>query len=253
MKELQGKTAFVTGASRGIGRGIAVSLGAAGALVAVNYARNAEAAQEVVKIIESKGGQAFAVQGDVEADDAGAKFAASLKTEFAKRGQHALDILVSNVGRAEAGKIAATDAQLFDRMIRVNLRAPFLVTSALIPFLRDGGRVITITSTAPRIGTPDFAAYSIGKGALESFNRILARELAPRRITVNAVSPGYTRTDQVAAVLADPAKVKMLEDFTMLGRIGEPEDIGDFVRAVASDAGRWVTGQWIEVSGGFRV
>lgn len=253
-KDLQGKTALVTGGSRGIGRGIATSLGAAGALVAVNYARNAQAAQEAVAIIEAAGGQAFAIQGDVEGADAAPTLATALAVELERRtGSPQLDILVNNVGRAEVGKVAATTPEIFDRMVSVNLRAPFLLTSALIPNLRDGGRVIYITSTASRLAAPDFAAYSITKGALDTLIRVLAKELAPRNITVNGVSPGYTRTDQVAAVVADPAKVKMLADSTLLGRLGEPDDLGDFVAALAGPAGRWVTGQHVEVSGGFRV
>ncbi len=253
MKELEGKAALVTGGSRGIGRGIAVSLGAAGALVAVNFARNREAAEQAVAEIEAAGGRALAIQTDLESEGAAGALATALKGELERRGHGGLDILVNNVGRAEPGSVAYTTADIFDRMIRVNLRAAFLLTSALIPQLNDGGRVINITSTASRLANPEFAAYAISKGALDTFTRILSKELAPRRITVNTVSPGYTRTDQVAGVISDPVKAKMLADSTLLKRLGEPDDIGDFVRALSSSAGRWVTGQLIEVSGGFRV
>jgi NAD(P)-dependent dehydrogenase (short-subunit alcohol dehydrogenase family) len=252
--ELKGKTALVTGASRGIGRGIALALGAAGATVAVNYARNLEAAQATVAAVEAAGGQAFAVQGDLEDPAAIAGVAQAVERELsARNGDAGLDILVNNIGRAAAGTVAATTPQVFDEMVGVNLRAPFLMTGAMIPHLRSGGRVIIITSTAARLASPDFAAYCVAKGALDTLVKVLAKELAPRQVTVNAVSPGYTRTDQVAAVVGDPVKAKALADATLFGRLGEPEDLGDFVRALCSDAGRWVTGQLIEVSGGFRV
>jgi NAD(P)-dependent dehydrogenase (short-subunit alcohol dehydrogenase family) len=253
-RELEGKTALVTGASRGIGRGIALSLGAAGATVAVNYAANAEAAARTVADIEAAGGQAFAVQGAIDRPGAIEGVVAQLDAELAERGGDAgLDILVNNIGRAAAGTVAATTAAVFDDMIGVNLRAPFLLTGALAPRLRHGGRVVIITSTAARLASPDFAAYCVAKGALDTFVKVLAKELAPRRITVNAVSPGYTRTDQVAAVVGDPVKAKALADATLFGRLGEPDDLGDFVASLCADSGRWVTGQLIEVSGGFRV
>jgi 3-oxoacyl-[acyl-carrier protein] reductase len=254
MKELAGKTALVTGSSRGIGRGIALSLGAAGATVAVNYVRDAEAAQVTVEAIEAAGGQGFAVQANLEEAGGPKALAEAVAAELSGRNGHpGLDILVNNVGRAAAGTVAATTPQVFDDMIRVNLRAPFLLTGAVSPNLREGGRVVVITSTAARLASPDFAAYCVSKGALDTLVKVLAKELAPRRITVNAVAPGYTRTDQVAAVVNDPAKAKGLADATLLGRLGEPEDLGGFVRALCADAGRWVTGQLIEVSGGFRV
>jgi 3-oxoacyl-[acyl-carrier protein] reductase len=252
--ELQGKTALVTGSSRGIGRGIAVALGSAGATVAVNYARDAEAAQATVKTIQAAGGQAFAVQANLEEPGAPKALADAVAAELTQRtGEPTLDILVNNIGRAAAGTVAATSQEVFDDMVGVNLRTPFLLSGAVAPNLRDGGRVVIITSTAARLASPDFAAYCVTKGALDTFVKVFAKELAPRRITVNAVSPGYTRTDQVAAVVSDPAKAKALADSTLFGRLGEPEDLGDFVRSLCTDAGRWVTGQLIEVSGGFRV
>jgi NAD(P)-dependent dehydrogenase (short-subunit alcohol dehydrogenase family) len=252
--DLAGKTALVTGGGRGIGRGIAVRLGAAGALVAVNYARDAKAAQATVAAIEAAGGQAFAVQAQIGAPGAVEQLAATLEAELVRRtGEAALDILVNNIGVAELGTTADCSPEVFDRAIANNLRAPFFVTQAVLPRLRDGGRVINITSTATRIAGPHFAAYCIAKAGLEMFTKILAKDLGPRRITVNAVAPGYTRTDQVAETVNDPVKAKALADGTLFGRLGEPEDIADVVHALASPAGRWVTGQLIEASGGLHL
>jgi NAD(P)-dependent dehydrogenase (short-subunit alcohol dehydrogenase family) len=246
LRDLEGKTALVTGGSRGIGGGISRRLAAAGARVAVVYASNVAAAEAAVAAIAEAGGEAFAVRAELDAPG-------GVETAVEALGGARLDILVNNIGRAEYGNVAASTPELFDRMIGVNLRAPFLLTGALAPRLADGGRVVNITSTAARLASPDFAAYCVAKAGLEAFTRILAKELAPRRITVNAVSPGYVRTEQVGDVLADPAKVKMLEDSTLFRRLGEPADIADVVHALCTEAGRWVTGQLIEASGGFRM
>jgi NAD(P)-dependent dehydrogenase (short-subunit alcohol dehydrogenase family) len=253
-KDLAGKTALVTGASRGIGRGIAIRLGVAGALVAVNYATNGAAAADTVAAIEAAGGQAFALQAQLGSPGAIEALAAELGAELGRRtGEAGLDILVNNIGVAERGKPADCTPEVFDRAIANNLRTPFFLTQALIPRLREDGRVINISTTGTRIAGADFAAYCIAKAGLEMFTRILAKELGDRRITVNAVSPGYTRTDQVAGTLSDPATVKALEDAILFGRLGEPEDIGEAVYALASPAGRWITGQIVEASGGFRL
>jgi NAD(P)-dependent dehydrogenase (short-subunit alcohol dehydrogenase family) len=253
-KELSGKTALVTGGSRGIGRGIALRLGAAGALVAVNYAENAEAAHDTVKMIEAGGGQAFALKARIGDDGAIDALASALMTELAQRnGEPWLDILVNNIGRAEYGLVATTSPEMFDRAIVNNLRNPFFLTQALLPRLRDGGRIINVSTAGTRIAGTEYAAYCIAKAGLEMFSRILAKELGPRRITVNAIAPGYVRTDQVAATLNDPAKAKILQDLTLFGRIADPDDIADFVYALASSSGRWVTGERIEIGGGFRM
>ena len=253
-KDLDGMTALVTGGGRGIGRGIALRLGAAGALVAVNYADNGLAAEDTVRSIETAGGQAFPLKARLGEEGAIKTLADALASELTRRtGQAWLDILVNNVGRAEFGTIATTAPDLFDRAITNNLHVPFFVTQALLPRLRDGGRVINISTAGTRIAGSEFAAYCIAKAGLEMFTQILAKDLGARRITVNTVAPGYVRTDQVAATVNDPAKAKMLEDATLFGRLGNPDDIADFVYALVSSSGRWVTGQRIEAGGGFRM
>jgi NAD(P)-dependent dehydrogenase (short-subunit alcohol dehydrogenase family) len=253
-KDLEGKTALVTGAGRGIGRAIARKLGAAGALVAVNYAADAAAAQRTVADIEAAGGAAFAARARIDQPGAPAVLAAALDAELTRRtGGSGLDILVNNVGAAERGRIDDATPELFDRAIGVNLKAPFFVIQALLPRLREGARIINISTAGTRLASGDFVTYSVAKAGLEMLTTVLAKELGPRRIAVNAVLPGYTRTDQVAATLSDPKTAAALAAQVAFGRLGEPEDVGDFVCALASPAGRWVTGQLIEVSGGFRL
>lgn len=253
-KDLEGKTALVTGGSRGIGRAIALKLGAAGALVAVNYARDDATAEDAVTEIEAAGGGAFALRARIDTPEGLAALGAGLDAELARRtGDVGLDILVNNVGAAEHGRIDAATPELFDRAIAINLKAPFFVIQSLLPRLRDGARIINISTAGTRLASGDFVTYSIAKAGLEMLTTILAKELGPRRIAVNAVLPGYTRTDQVAATLSDPQTAAALAAQVAFGRLGEPEDVGDFVCALASPAARWVTGQFIEVSGGFRL
>jgi NAD(P)-dependent dehydrogenase (short-subunit alcohol dehydrogenase family) len=252
--DLEGKTALVTGASRGIGRAIALRLGAAGALVAVNYAGDGEAAQRTVADIEAAGGRAFAVQARIGEPGAIETLVHRLSAELVRRaGSADLDILVNNVGAAERGRIDDATPELFDRAIAINLKAPFFVIQAMLPRLREGARIINISTAGTRLASGDFVTYSMAKAGLEMLTTVLAKELGPRKIAVNAVLPGYTRTDQVAETLSNPQTAKALAGQIAFGRLGEPEDIGDFVCALASPAGRWVTGQFIEVSGGFRL
>jgi NAD(P)-dependent dehydrogenase (short-subunit alcohol dehydrogenase family) len=252
--DLDGKTALVSGGGRGIGRGIAIRLAAAGALVAVNYAGHAEAAAQTVRDIEAAGGKAFAIQAKLGALSEINKLAAALGQELKKRtGSDGLDILVNNIGGAEAGTTANTSEELYDWTFSNNVRAPFFLTQALLPVIRDEGRIINISSSTTRAPSTSYIAYSMSKKALEQFTFILAKELGPRRITVNSVAPGYVETPAVADTLGDEAMVTAIKGMTLFERIGQPEDIADMVHALVGPAGRWVTGQNIEVSGGFRM
>lgn len=277
MRDLEGKTALVTGASRGIGRGIAERLGAAGALVAVNYAGNAEAAASVVQTIEASGGAAFAVRARLGKPGSIDSLVAELGAELVRRtGSSGLDILVNNIGGStvrsedaidEDGNVVKTyktvevggviersfgeiDIRFLDDIFDLNVFAPFLLTQALLGHLNDGGRVINISSVATRTMKKDQIVYNMSKAALEMFTRTLAKELGSRGITVNSVGPGITSTESVSARWTDPEKVKAVEAMTLLGRFGEPSDIADFVHALASPAGRWITAQTIDASGG---
>jgi 3-oxoacyl-[acyl-carrier protein] reductase len=254
MKSLEGKTALVTGGSRGLGRAMSERLAASGAIVAVNYASNAEAAERTVAAITAGGGQAFAVQAKLGAAGANEVLINALDAELRRRtGQVGLDILVNNIGGGELGTIATTTPELYDTTFHNNVRAPFFLTQALLPRLRDGGRVINISSAAARLAGADFIAYSMSKAAVDMFTRVLAKSLGPRRITVNSVLPGYNRGETNTHLVEDPVMRKQIEDLTLLGRFGEPSDIAEVVHFLAAPAGGWLTGQIIEASGGFRM
>ncbi|MEV5977294.1 SDR family oxidoreductase [Streptomyces sp. NPDC052114] len=247
--KLAGKTALVTGGSRGIGRGIAERLGRDGALVAVHYGSNEKAAKETVAAIEAAGGAAFAIGAELGvAGDAQALWSAF--------DAHAdgLDILVNNAGVGTANSFEDTDAAEYDRLFSVNVKAPYFITQLGAERLRDGGRIINISSGLSRAAVmPEILTYAMTKGALDVFTRNLSKVLGTRGITVNAVAPGIVDTDINAAWLrGEENKDAWANSASMsaLGRVGDPSDIADVVAFLASDDGRWVTGQWIDATGG---
>jgi NAD(P)-dependent dehydrogenase (short-subunit alcohol dehydrogenase family) len=253
-QDLAGKTAIVTGGSRGLGRGIAQRLAAAGALVAVNYAGNAEAAAETVRLIEDAGGKAFPVQAKLCGQADAEQLANVLDEEFVRRtGSNGIDILVNNIGGGDYGTILDADEAFFDQMMNNNVRAPFFVTRVLHPRLRDFGRVINLSSAGSRLTDPGIIAYTMAKAAVEAFTRVLAAELGPRGITVNSVAPGFTAGPTNDYIVEDPVAAKQVTDVTALRRFGQPEEIADVVYALASPLGRWVTAQNVEASGGFKL
>ena len=251
---LKGKVAVVTGGSRGIGRAIALRLTRDGALVCVNYRGNAEAASATVGEIEAAGGKAFALQADVGSVENLGPFFEALDSELkARRGDRRFDILVNNAGVGAVGPTATTTEADFDRVFSTNVKGPFFVTQHAIPRLRDGGRVINISSGLSRHPIPQYTAYSMTKAALDAFTVALAVELGSRGITVNTLAPGLTATDMAAGVLADPNVARLFSSITALGRVGKVEDIAGAAAMLASPDSGWVTGQYIEASGGLRL
>ncbi|KAB8171072.1 SDR family oxidoreductase [Streptomyces sp. 3MP-14] len=249
MGTLRGRTALVTGGSRGIGRGIAERLAREGARVAVHYAEREAAAKETVAAIEAAGGSAFAIGARLgEPGDAEALWAA-----FDERAD-GLDILVNNAGiSVDGGGIAATTAEEFDRVQAVNVRAPFFVIQRGLSRLREGGRIVNLSSgLAHRAGMmPDLVAYSMTKAAVDALTKALARELGPRRITVNAVAPGVVDTEMNARMeLGDPEQRAAIAGMSPLGEVATPAYIADVVAFLASADSRWVTGQSIDATGG---
>jgi 3-oxoacyl-[acyl-carrier protein] reductase len=252
MGALTGRTALVTGGSRGIGRAIAERLAADGATVAVHYGRNAAAADEVVEGIRAKGGTAFTVHAElgVEGD------VATLWESFDRQvRQHAtstgLDILVNNAGVTPRGEIDETTAEAFEEAVAVNMRAPFFLTQQGLKRLRDGGRIVNVSSGATRIALTDIIAYAMTKGAIDAFSLTLAKALGGRGITVNSVAPGIIDTDINASWLrGNEAAERSAAEFSALGRVGRPEDVADVVAFLASDDARWVTGQILDATGG---
>jgi 3-oxoacyl-[acyl-carrier protein] reductase len=238
------KTALVTGASRGLGRAIAERLAADGALVAVHYGTNKTAALETVARIEAAGGQAFTVEADLERDNGVELLFAGLSEGLAGR---PLDILVNNAAVLSEGIDASEDE--FDRAFRINVRAPFFIIQRALPLLRDGGRIINISSGVTWFAIPE-VVYAMTKGALNVLGRSLANTLGERGITVNTVSPGITHTDMNTWLDEVPGAPEGVAGIVALGRVGEPDDIADAVAFFASPDGRWVTGQVLEVNGG---
>jgi len=248
---LQGKIAVITGASRGIGRAIAVSMAKAGASVVVNYQKNAEAAASVVRDIEATHEQAIAVQGDVGSVAGIRQFFQALDAELAKRhGSPHFDILANNAGIGRGGTVATTTEEVFDELMAVNVKGSFFVTQEALSRLRDGGRIINVSSALSKHAYPRMTAYSMGKAAINHFTLILAADLGKRGITVNCIAPGLTVTDFTAHARQDPDAVQAVTAHTALGRLGEAEDIAGVATFLASDDARWVTGQYIEASGG---
>ncbi|MEV0649546.1 SDR family oxidoreductase [Phytomonospora sp. NPDC050363] len=246
MSKLAGKTALVTGASRGIGRAIAIRLAADGALVAVHYGTNAAAADETVAAIRAEGGRAFpvaaefGVEGDVETLARGLE---------AGLGDSGLDILVNNAAVSGASGLDEATPEHFDKLFAVNVKAPFFLIQRLLPGMRDGGRIINISSAVTRIVLPE-TVYAMTKGALDTLGRNLANSYATggRGITVNTVAPGPIDTGhpmfQIPEIVEGTAKA------TALDRMGTPEDIAAAVSMLASEEAGWITGNLVDATGG---
>lgn len=240
-------TALVTGAGRGIGRAIARRLAADGMCVAVHYGSSRAAAQDVVAEIIDHGGAAFAVQAPLDADDGPARLWRAFDEQAS-----GLDVLVNNAGvLGPRGPYEEVDAAGYDEVFAVNTRAPFLVTQQGLRRLRDGGRIVNVsTSFTHGLRTADLLPYTMSKAAIDAFTSTLATTLGARGITVNAVGPGATATEMNAPLLSDAQARAAVAARSPLQRVAEPGDIADIVAFLASDDARWVTGQWIDASGG---
>ena len=250
-KDLQDKTALVTGGSRGLGRAIAQDLAKRGALVGINYANNDQAARETLESIEAMGGQAFLIKAAQGTFEAAKTLAASLEAELTQRtGASGLDILINNAGGGPVASVESTTPEIFESILSDNLRGPFYVTKMLSGRLRNGGRVVFMSSVGARKALPQYAVYALCKSAVETFTVIMAKELGSRGITVNCIMPGFIATDANADLRADPVNKKYFEDNILLGRVGEPADLSGVVLSLISPQMGYVTAQIIEVSGG---
>jgi 3-oxoacyl-[acyl-carrier protein] reductase len=248
MNKLVGKAAVVTGASRGIGAAIAKRLAAEGAKVVVNYAKSPGAADEVVAAIKAAGGTAVAVKADVgNPAEIPGLFAAAQK-HFGR-----LDILVNNAGIMERRPVEQLDAEHVDRHFNTNVRGYLLCITEALKSLPRGGCVINIASAITRMGYPGSVVYSCTKAAINMITQVLAVELGPKGIRVNTVAPGATLTDMNNEKSGKTKEEEQKEiAATPLGRVGLPEDIADATVFLATEDARWVTGAWLDVSGGIR-
>ncbi|MYV98451.1 SDR family oxidoreductase [Streptomyces sp. SID3343] len=247
MGDLTGKTALVTGASRGIGQAIAARLAAKGAVVVVHFGTDAEGAAATVDEIERAGGTALAVGAELGVDGDVETLFAGVEAALAGR---PLDIVVNNAAAAPAGPLGTTTRREFDHLFAVNVRAPYFIIQRALPLLRDGGRIVTISSVATRMANPGQTSFAMTKGAVETMSMTLANELGVRGITVNAVAPGATRTASNGSIFEVPGLADLIAGTTALDRLGGPDDVADVVAFLASDDARWVTGQIIDASGG---
>ena len=248
MSHLTGKTALVTGASRGIGRASALALARMGAQVLVHYGRGAKEADNVVAEIRKGGGRADAIAADLAAADGPHKLARQVRGIIGDR----LDILVANAGISKAATIEETTVGDFDALFAVNVRAPFFLVQQLLPILHEGSSVVLVSSLAARAVVGTIPAYAATKGAIDTLVKHLASALGQRGVRVNAVAPGVVATEMSSFTKTDAGREYAL-GLQTFKRLAEPEDVGDVVAFLASSDARWITGDTIHVDGGSKL
>lgn len=246
------KIALVTGGSRGLGRNMAISLAKKGIDVILTYHSNLLEANKVVTEIEALGQQAVALQldtSDVKSFDA---FIVELEAYLMKKtGKAQFDFLINNAGTAFYSLFMETSEEQVDAMFNIHYKGVFFLTQKALPFMKDGGRIINISSGLARFAFPGSSAYGAMKGAIEVLTRYLAKELGPRHIAANVVAPGAIETDFGGGHVRDNKELnEQVAGMTALGRVGLPADIGGLVAFLCTEDARWINGQRIEASGG---
>ena len=248
MATLMGKTALVTGASRGIGRAGALALAAAGAQVLVHYGRGAKEADDVIAEIRKTGGRADAIATDLAAADGASKLARQARSIVGDR----LDILVANAGVLKVATIEETTVEDFDKLFAINVRTPFFLVQELLPILSKGSSIVFLSSLAARAVVGTEPAYAATKGAIDTLVKHFASTLGRRGIRVNAVAPGVVETDMLNFTKTDAGRDLAL-GMQALKRLAQPDDIGGVIAFLASDNARWITGETIHVDGGSKL
>ncbi|MBE8601132.1 hypothetical protein ALP39_00155 [Pseudomonas marginalis pv. marginalis] len=246
------KIALITGASRGLGKNAALHLAAQGVDIIGTYHSKADEAQALVAEIEQLGGRAAMLQLDVSQSATFEGFvgdvAGVLKDVFA---QEHFDFLINNAGIGIHASFAETTEAQFDQLVAIQFKGPFFLTQKLLPLIRDGGRILNVSSGLARFSLPGYAAYAAMKGAMEVLTRYQAKELGGRGISVNILAPGAIETDFGGGAVRDNANLNaMVANNTALGRAGLPDDIGGAIASLLADGSQWITGQRIEASGG---
>lgn len=246
------KIVLVTGSSRGLGKNTALSLAKKGVDAIVTYRNSEEEAKSVISQIEAMGGKAVALHLDTSNIKTFDTFVAQVKQSLQNIWQtEQFDFLVNNAGIGIHATFAETTEEQFDRLFDTHVKGVFFLTQKLLPLIKDGGRIVNLSSGLARFTYPGYAAYASAKGAIEVLTRYLAKELGYRQITVNTIAPGAIATDFAGGIVRDNPEVnKAIASQIALGRVGEPDDIGGAIAALLSEENRWVNGQRIEVSGG---
>jgi NAD(P)-dependent dehydrogenase (short-subunit alcohol dehydrogenase family) len=249
------KIAIVTGGSRGLGRNTAVSLAKHGVDSIVTYHSNRAEADAAVSEIEELGRKAVALQLDAGKTETFDAFAAEVKRALKETwGRDTFDYLVNNAGTSAPGSIADMKEADFDSLYNIHFKGVFFLTQKLLPSIKDGGRIVNVSSGLARFAMPGYAVYGSLKGAIEVLTRYMAKELGPRGIAVNVVAPGAIETDFGGGHVRDnPELNKLVASATAMGRVGVPDDIGPMIAVLLSDENRWMTAQRLEVSGGMNL
>ncbi|MFP7285733.1 SDR family oxidoreductase [Shouchella clausii] len=245
MEDIKGKTAIVTGGSRGIGRAIASQLADLGAKVVVNYSRSAQEANAVVTQIKEKGGEAVAIQADIAT-------VPGVQSLFQKTMEafRQVDILINNAGVGIYKPIQQVTEEDFDKQFHLNVKGTFFACQQAMAYMEERGRIINFSTSVVGQMFPTYSVYAGTKGAVEQFTRQLAKEFAAKQITINAIAPGPVNTELFKEGKTE-AQIEGLKKLIGLGRIGEPEDIANVIEFLVSDKSQWITGQTIRVNGGF--
>jgi NAD(P)-dependent dehydrogenase (short-subunit alcohol dehydrogenase family) len=246
------KIALVTGGSRGLGKSMSLHIAAKGSDVVLTYNSKKSDAEDVVEQIEKTGRKAAALALDVSDTESFDGFVEKLKEVLQARWERAdFDFLVNNAGIGIYSPFAETSEKQFDELMKIQLKGPFFLTQKLLPFIKDGGRIVNISTGLARFTLPGYAAYAAMKGGIEVLTRYMAKELGTRKITVNVVAPGAIETDFAGGAVRDNKDVnQFIASETALGRVGLPDDIGGTVASLLADDNLWINGQRIEASGG---
>ena len=252
MTQDNAKIALVTGSSRGLGKNTALALAKKGVGVIVTYRSNEAEANSVVAAITEMGSKAVALQLDMSNTKTFARFVEQLKQSLQTTWQtEQFDFLVNNAGIGINQPFAETTEEEFDQLMNIQFKGVFFLTQKLLPLIKDGGRIVNLSSGLARFTLPGYSAYASMKGAIEVLTRYLAKELGHRQITANVIAPGAIATDFGGGAVRDNPEInKFIASQTALGRVGEPDDIGGAIASLLSDENRWVNAQRNEVSGG---